>query len=218
MDSSDIGSPPAFDAAFCARLDELFAWRRDVRRFRDAPLEDARVDELLALACRAPSVGNCQPWRFVKVKSPAARAAVRASFAACNRRALDAYEGAQAQLYASLKLSGLDRAPVQLAVFAEPDPVAGHGLGRATMPETVVHSVVLAIHTFWLAARARGIGVGWVSILEPEIVAQALGVPPAWRLVAYLCVGWPEEEHLDPELVRHGWQARADFGRFVREV
>lgn len=214
----DFQSLPTFDAAFCARLDDLFAWRRDVRRFREVPLEDARVDELLAIACRAPSVGNCQPWRFVKVKSLAARAAVQTNFAACNRRALDAYEGPQAELYARLKLSGLDRAPVQLAVFADPDPAAGHGLGRGTMPETVVHSVVLAIHTFWLAARARGIGVGWVSILEPEDVAQALGVPPAWRLVAYLCVGWPEEAHLDPELERHGWQARADIARFVSEV
>ncbi len=218
MESSERTQTPHFDAAFCAQLEDLFAWRRDVRRFRDLPLADAELDALLAIACLAPSVGNSQPWRFVKVKNPAARAGVHAAFEACNARARAAYEGEQAQLYAGLKLSGLDRAPVQLAVFADRETAAGHGLGRATMPETLAYSVVLAIHTFWLAARARGIGVGWISILDPAEVARLLAVPPAWHLVGYLCVGWPEEAHDDPELVRHGWQGRLDLDRFVSEI
>ncbi len=209
--------PPAFDAPFQERLADLFRWRRDVRRFRDAPLDEVLVDELLALACLAPSVGNSQPWRFVKVKSAAGRAAVRDSFERCNRRALDNYEGERARLYATLKLSGFDRAPVQIAVFADENPAEGHGLGRASMPETIGYSVAMAIHTLWLAARARGVGVGWVSILEPTEVSRALEAPPAWKLVAYLCLGWPEEEHIDQELERHGWQARLDPGRFISE-
>ncbi|MBM3565440.1 MAG: 5,6-dimethylbenzimidazole synthase [Alphaproteobacteria bacterium] len=206
---------PAFDGAFLDRLTDLFLWRRDVRRFRDAPLADAVVDELLSLACLAPSVGNSQPWRFVKVKDRAARARIRASFESCNRRALENYEGERAKLYATLKLSGLDRAPVQIAVFAENDPAEGRGLGRATMPETIGYSVAMAVHTLWIAARARGVGVGWVSILDPAEVAKALDAPAAWTLVGYLCVGWPEEEHADPELERHGWQDRLDPRRFI---
>ena len=83
-----------------------------------------------------------------------------------------------------------------------------HGLGRKTMPETLDYSVVAAVHTFWLCARAANLGVGWVSILDPAQVCRALEVPPAWKLIAYLCVGFPQEEHLDPELERHDWQAR----------
>jgi 5,6-dimethylbenzimidazole synthase len=212
--------PPAlsrFDAAFQNSLADLFRWRRDVRRFRAEPLDEKIVDELLALAALAPSVGNSQPWRFVKVKSPALRAEVRANFERCNRCALDSYEGERARLYASLKLAGLDNAPVHIAVFADEAAAEGYGLGRATMPETLAYSAVMAISTFWLAARARGIGVGWVSILDPTAIARALDAPPSWRLIAYLCVGWPEEEHLDPELVRAGWQERLDPRRFISE-
>ena len=216
-DHSIVSRPPVFDAQFQERLIDLFRWRRDVRRFRDAPLAEPLVDELLALACLAPSVGNSQPWRFVKVKSAAARAAVRASFERCNRRALENYEGDRARLYAGLKLSGLDQAPVHIAVFAEENPTEGQGLGRATMPETVGYSVAMAVHTLWIAARARGVGIGWVSILDPDQVSRALDARSTWKLVAYLCVGWPEEEHLDPELERHGWQARFAASRFISE-
>jgi 5,6-dimethylbenzimidazole synthase len=161
---------------------------------------------LLEAACRAPSVGYSQPWRFVLVESPEARAAVRENFLQCNREALAEYEGERARRYAELKLAGLDDAPVHLAVFADPETTAGHGLGRRTMPEMLRYSVVTAVYTLWLVARAWGVGVGWVSILEPERVRSALDVPPAWDLVAYLCIGYPETEHAQPELARAGWQ------------
>jgi 5,6-dimethylbenzimidazole synthase len=204
-----IDAPPRFDAAFHRQLEELFRWRRDVRRFRTEPLDDALVDRLIALALLAPSVGNSQPWRFVKVDDRARRAAVRHSFEVCNRTALADYDGERAALYARLKLAGLDRAPVQLAVFVDAATPCGHGLGRRTMPETLTWSVVGAVHGLWLAARAHGVGVGWVSIIEPERVRSILDVPESWSLVAYLCLGWPEEEHIDPELERAGWQQRA---------
>ena len=85
------------------------------------------------------------------------------------------------------------------------------------MPETLANSGVGAIQTLWLAARTQGIGVGWVSILDPTNVARALDVPDAWQFIAYLCVGYPEEEHTDPELVRHEWQARVDISKFMVE-
>jgi 5,6-dimethylbenzimidazole synthase len=208
--------PPRFDDVFRRQLEELFRWRRDVRRFRTDRLDDGLIDRLIELALLAPSVGNSQPWRFVKVEDPDRRELVRRSFEACNHEALLAYEGERAAIYARLKLSGLDRAPAQIAVFVDGMTTIGHGLGRRTMPETLTWSVVGAVHALWLAARAHGVGLGWVSILDPERVREILAVPAQWSLVAYLCLGWPEEEHLDPELDRAGWQRRSsDFDSMV---
>jgi 5,6-dimethylbenzimidazole synthase len=204
-----VSEAPQFDAAFRATFAELLAWRRDVRHFRteEAP-DEATLAELLRLAAFAPSVGNCQPTRFVRVDDNARRASIRANFEAANHDALSAYNGEQAALYAKLKLAGLSDAPVQLAVFCDEATEQGHGLGARTMAETRRYSTVCALHTFWLAARARGLGVGWVSILDPGTIAEALDVPRAWTFIAYLCVGFPREEHLIPELERLGWQAR----------
>lgn len=197
-----------FDAAFRDDLTRLFAWRRDVRRFRPDPLPDGALDRLLHLANAAPSVGLSQPWRFVTVDDPARRAAVRDSFARCNAASLASQDGERAGLYARLKLAGLDEAPCHLAVCADPAPVQGGGLGRATQPETAAYSAVLAVHTLWLAARAEGLGLGWVSIVDPAAVLAALDVPPGWRLVAYLCLGWPVAPDDVPELEREGWEVR----------
>jgi 5,6-dimethylbenzimidazole synthase len=201
------GDPPNFDDAFHDHLGKLFAWRRDVRRFRPDPVESALIEDLVRMAALAPSVGNSQPWRFVCVETVVARDAIIANFNACNAAALASYEGERAALYASLKLSGLREAPVHLAVFCDHATEAGAGLGRKTMPEALDYSVVAAIHTFWLCARAKNLGVGWVSIIDPKEVCLALDVPAPWKLIAYLCVGFPQEEHLDPELERHDWQA-----------
>jgi 5,6-dimethylbenzimidazole synthase len=200
-------APPVFDAAFLRQLDELFRWRRDVRRFRADPVPISLIEHLLQIAAHSPSVGNSQPWRFVSVESAARRAAVIENFNLCNAAALKCYEGERAALYARLKLAGLREAPVHLAVFCDHATTAGAGLGRKTMPEMLDYSVVAAVHSFWLAARARGLGVGWVSIIDPLEVARCLDAPESWRLIAYLCVGVPEEEHADPELERCGWQA-----------
>jgi 5,6-dimethylbenzimidazole synthase len=204
-----LSEPPQFDAAFRATFAELLAWRRDVRHFRpeDAP-DEATLAELLDLAALAPSVGNCQPTRFVRVDNEARRAAIRANFEAANHDALAAYAGERAALYARLKLAGLRDAPIHIAVFCDEATERGHGLGARTMTETRRYSTVCALHTFWLAARARGLGVGWVSILDPGTIAETLDVPRAWTFIAYLCAGFPREEHLIPELERVGWQAR----------
>ncbi|NIA70795.1 5,6-dimethylbenzimidazole synthase [Pelagibius litoralis] len=205
-------SGPDFSPEFQARLEELLVWRRDVRRFRGDALPEGLLERLLGLAELAPSVGLSQPWRFVRVIGPEARGCVVENFEAANAEALADYAGDRAALYARLKLSGLREAPEQLAVFADLAPEAGQGLGRRTMPETLQYSTVCAIHTLWLAARAAGVGLGWVSILDPLRIGRDLAVPETWSLVAYLCLGYPEEAHDDPELQRHGWQAREAAG------
>ncbi|MCC7047095.1 MAG: 5,6-dimethylbenzimidazole synthase [Alphaproteobacteria bacterium] len=211
--------PPIFDAAFRAKLRQLLEWRRDVRRFRAQPLEPARVLRLLELAQLAPSVGLSQPWRFVTVEDPVRRQAIVADFEKCNAEALAEYKaadaGERAHIYAGLKLAGLREAPLHLAVFADRGTGQGHGLGRRTMPEMIDYSAVLAVHTLWLAARAEGIGLGWVSILDPAAVARILAVPSEWRFIAYLCLGYPETEERAPELEREGWETRAAVETFL---
>jgi 5,6-dimethylbenzimidazole synthase len=204
-----------FDAAFRQAFRDLVLWRRDVRRFRRDPIDPALIRSLLELASHAPSVGHCQPWRFVLVESGECREAVRSSFARANAKALESYDGEQRAQYARLKLEGLEQAPVHLAVFADAATEAGSRLGRQTMPQTLEYSVVAAVQTLWLAARAEGLGLGWISILEPQRLCRLLEVPESWTLIAYLCIGWPVEEHLDPELERHQWQQRLDAGRLI---
>jgi 5,6-dimethylbenzimidazole synthase len=121
---------------------------------------------------------------------------------------LGEFDGDRAALYARLKLAGLEEAPVPLAVFVDPTTEMGSGLGSGTMPEMLQYSTVCAVHTLWLAARAHGIGLGWVSILDPGRVLLELDVPDHWRLVAYLCLGYAEDEQAQPELQREGWAVR----------
>ncbi len=215
MTETPNASPPPFDREFRESFRDLILWRRDVRRFRRDPIDPALIDSLIEIASHAPSVGHCQPWRFVLVESAGCRDAVKASFARANAEALKNYEGDQRAQYARLKLEGLEDAPVHLAVFADETTSTGSGLGRGTMPETLRYSVVAAVQTLWLAARAEGLGVGWVSILEPDDVRNALDVSESWTLVAYLCIGRPVEEHLDPELDRYRWQQRLDVSKMI---
>ncbi|MER8458272.1 5,6-dimethylbenzimidazole synthase [Mesorhizobium sp. M1300] len=199
---------PEFPADFRAGLANLFLWRRDVRRFKPTLLPEGALERLLELASAAPSVGLSQPWRFVIVESEACRAAVRACFERCNAEALANFCGERAALYGRLKLAGLNEAPCQLAVFADRTTEQGHGLGRLTMPATIDYSAVMAVHTMWLAARAEGIGMGWVSILDPAEMVTILDAPPEWTLIGYFCVGYPSEEHSVPGLERQGWEVR----------
>jgi 5,6-dimethylbenzimidazole synthase len=198
----------AFDEIFRTRLRDLLVWRRDVRRFRREPLPAGVVDGLIELACLAPSVGLSQPWRFVVVDDEAVRAAIRRNFAACNAEALAAQDSGRAGLYARLKLAGLEEAPSHLAVFADRSTAQGHGLGRHTMPEMIEYSAVTAVHTIWLAARALGIGMGWVSILDPKMTAELLQVPAEWKFIGYFCLGYPLLDDTVPELEQVGWEER----------
>ncbi|HEY9037538.1 MAG TPA: 5,6-dimethylbenzimidazole synthase [Roseovarius sp.] len=206
----------AFSPDFQSQLADLMRWRRDVRRFRTGPIDEAALTRCLDTFGMAPSVGLSEPWRLMRVESSAARAAALANFEAANADALAGYDGERAALYAGLKLSGMRDAPVQLAIWCDDSTEKGAGLGAATMPEMRRYSVVAAITQFWLAARAQGLGVGWVSILDPAQMARDLDAPPEWRLIAYLCVGWPEADSTVPELETAGWETRAHSLPVVR--
>lgn len=208
MDTDDIPEPD-FSDRFRSDFESLLSWRRDVRHFRQDPVPEDVLERLLELADRAPSVGNSQPWRIVRVDDPKRRAGVIQIHEEANREASTTYGTSEkAEAYRKLKLAGLREAPVHLAVFVDPDPEQGHGLGRATMPETLAYSAVGMIQTLWLAARIEGIGLGWVSILDPVRTGCILDVNPSWSFIAYLCLGYPEKNYDTPELERKRWQAR----------
>jgi 5,6-dimethylbenzimidazole synthase len=199
---------PVFSAAAQHDWETLLTWRRDVRHFLTQPLPEGVLETLLHATCLAPSVGLSEPWRFVRINTPERRAAIRQNFIRCNSRDLEGRSGEDAHRYATLKLSGLDEAPHHIAVFCDKAPAQGRGLGRATMPETTTWSAMMAIHTFWLTATVHGVGVGWVSILDPAEVTAALSIDPDWQFLAYLCVGYAREPASTPELERRGWERR----------
>jgi len=207
-DGTPLSQAPLFDEIFYKELRLLLEWRRDVRCFRTDPLPNGLIEELVSLASLAPSVGYSQPCRFVRVDDPQRRALVIESYEQANLAALSSYKGEDAELYSRLKLAGLRESPVHLAAFCDSATSTGKGLGRQTMPEALQYSAVMAICILWLAARARGVGVGWVSILEPDVVTRLLEVPESWELIGYLCVGYPRGEDDKPALMRVGWEER----------
>jgi len=190
-------------------LQDILLWRRDVRHFLPDPVSQDVLDRLRKSMDFAPSVGNARPWRVLHVKSANRRAAVLRNFEEANEKAAELYQDDQRTAYNALKLAGLREAPIHLAIFTETEPEAGHGLGRQTMPEMLNYSTVAAIHTLWLAARAENLGVGWVSILDPQAIARALDVPENWHLTGYLCVGKAASDDDTPLLHRNAWQSNA---------
>lgn len=186
--------------------------RRDVRQgFLPTPMPDALVERILAAAHHAPSVGFMQPWRFILIRDHSTRKAVHGLFTEADAEAATHYQDAQREQYAGLKLEGILEAAQNLCVVFDPQTTRGHGLGRQTMPETALYSVVCAVQNLWLAARAEGIGVGWVSILDPERLRAVLGIPMHVIPVAYLCLGYVKSFAAAPDLERFGWEQRTSL-------
>ena len=183
--------------------------RRDVRsRFIAATLPDEVLARILDAAHHAPSVGLMQPWQFIVIADANVRGEVRQAFDAANRRAADTYTGERRDLYDRLKLEAIVDSAVNVCVTCDPTIVRGHGLGRQTMPETAMYSTVCAIQNCWLAARAEGVGVGWISILDLDAVRRILAIPTHVVVVGYLCLGYVSAFDPEPELATRGWEHR----------
>ncbi len=189
--------------------------RRDVRAFRADPIPEDVLHRILAAAHHAPSVGLMQPWNFIVVQDPATKSRVKETFARENARAAERFTGERGDLYRSLKLEGIEEAPVNLCITCDRTRSGPHVLGRNTIIDTDVYSTCCAIQNLWLAARAEGVGVGWVSILRNEDLHEILAIPDHIVPVAYLCVGYPREFLDEPELQRRGWARRVPLDRLV---
>lgn len=181
--------------------------RRDIRRFRSTPVADEVLYRVLDAAHHAASVGFMQPWNFIVIRDAAVRQQVKQVFERENARAMENYAGERRLLYESLKLEGILEAPLNLCVTCDRSR-GGSVLGRSTIVDTDLFSTCCAVQNLWLAARAEGIGVGWVSILDNDALSTILELPRNVVPVAYLCVGHPERFPDQPMLETAGWQKR----------
>jgi 5,6-dimethylbenzimidazole synthase len=190
--------------------------RRDIRKFLSQPIPDEVLRRILEMAHLAPSVGFMQPWNFILIVSAEIRRQVKALFEEANARETALIENeSRKDLYTSLKLEGILEAPLNIAVTCDSRRDAPFVLGRGPMPQTDVFSTCLAIQNLWLAARAEGVGVGWVSILDQQAIEKLLRLPAGVQLVAYLCVGYPTEFRPKPMLEEVGWKHRQALADMV---
>ena len=206
----DVQQACAFEEAQRRAVYRAIGERRDVRKgYLPEALPEELMTRLLSAAHCAPSVGLMQPSRFILIRSLETRRAVHDLFAQANEEAAATYDGDRGELYGGLKLEGILEAPQNLCIVSDVDSERGHRLGRHTMPETAAYSTVCAVQNLWLAARAEGVGVGWVSILSPDALRAVLKIPAHVIPVAYLCLGYVAAFADEPELERAGWEQRA---------
>jgi len=190
--------------------------RRDVRsQFLPDPIPADVLARLLTAAHHAPSVGFMQPWDFIVIDSTEVRQSVLDIFEEENRKAADNYTGERNTQYRSLKLQGILESPINLCITCDRSRGGTHVLGRNSIVETDLFSTCLAVQNLWLAARAEGIGVGWVSILDQQKLANTLNLPQQVYPLAYLCLGYVSEFLDQPELQAKGWRSRLPIEELV---
>lgn len=206
----------AFPAAEARGVYRAIAERRDVRgQFLPGPIPREVLVRLLQAAHQAPSVGFMQPWDFILIEDLSTRRRVKALFGRANENAARLYSGEREVLYRSLKLEGILEAPLNLCVTCDRARGGPHVLGRNTIVDTDLFSACLAVQNLWLAARAEGIGVGWVSILEPAPLGDILALPPSVVPLAYLCLGYVTDFLSEPELQTKGWRDRLPLSSLI---
>ncbi|HET6173383.1 MAG TPA: nicotinate-nucleotide--dimethylbenzimidazole phosphoribosyltransferase [Gaiellales bacterium] len=185
----------------------VIAERRDIRRFRPGDVPEDVLRRVLEAAHRAPSVGLMQPWRFLVIRSLDTRIAMRHLAQRERLRQARVFAG-RARQFLDQKIEGIVEAPVGICVCCDHGDPDEEVLGRGTIPETDVYSTACAIENLWLAARAEGLGVGWVSYYRPDDLRALLGIPERVDPLAYLCIGWPDERPVRPGLEAAGWSQR----------
>jgi 5,6-dimethylbenzimidazole synthase len=206
----------AFTGAERDALYKAIFSRRDVRgQFLPDPIPEEALRRILLAAHHAPSVGFMQPWNFLVITDPAVKARIHADFATANEEAASQFDGERRALYSRLKLEGIQEAPVNLLVTCDRERAGPVVLGRTHMPTMDLYSCVCAVQNLWLAARAEGLGVGWVSILHEAALKAILGVPERIVPIAYLCIGRVSHFEATPELAIKGWRQRLDLDDLI---
>ena len=189
--------------------------RRDIRQFRPDPVPEEVLRKILKAAHHAGSVGFMQPWNFILVRDLGLRTKIKDIFQNQNQNAAENYEGERKNLYQSMKLEGIMESPLNLCVTCDRTRKGPHVLGRNSVIDTDIYSTCCAIQNLWLAARAEGVGVGWVSIMDQSALRLILEIPEHVLPVAYLCVGYPVEFKDKPMLEEVGWENRMNLGDLV---
>ncbi|GEN27205.1 nitroreductase [Halovibrio variabilis] len=190
--------------------------RRDVRsQFLPDPIPPEVLNRLLEAAHHAPSVGFMQPWDFIVIESRDVRETVLTMFEQENQKAAERFEGERKERYRSLKLQGIMESPLNLCITCDRSRGGPHVLGRNSIVEIDLFSTCLAVQNLWLAARAEGVGVGWVSILDQQQLSTALNLPEHVYPLAYLCLGYVSEFLDQPELEAKGWRSRLPLSELV---
>ncbi|MEO3788334.1 5,6-dimethylbenzimidazole synthase [Actinocorallia sp. B10E7] len=216
--ASERASDPAawaFDPAERAAFYEIVGARRDIRRFRPDPVPEEVLRRVLEAAHAAPSVGHSQPWRFLVVRDGSLRDAAALMAEREKLAQADLLEEERARRLRDLSLEGIRAAPLGVVVCCDRRTPAAGVLGRATFPDADVWSCACAIQNLWLAARAEGLGMGWVTLFPPEELAALLGLPEGVVTLGWLCLGWPDERPPEPGLQRRGWSSRLPLEEVV---
>ncbi len=210
-----MSNPHAFSDAERAAVYRAIAERRDVRRFRPDTIADEVLRRLLRAAAQAPSVGYMQPWNFLLLRDRQVRQAVYQAFLRANAEARELFPPERRDRYSALKLEGILDSPLNLCVTCDRGRFGPVVLGRTCQPDMDLFSTVCAVQNLWLAARAEGVGVGWVSILRPDELRQILDLPEGVVPVAYLCVGYTDGFAHEPELKTAGWLPEVPLDELV---
>jgi len=206
----------AFSDAERAAVYKCIETRRDVRgEFLPDAIPDELLAKLLHASHRAPSVGFSQPWNFIVVKSPLVKERIFRGFCEASAEAAQQFEPERADQYRTLKLEGIREAPIGVCITCDRNRGGPVVLGRTHQPEMDLYSAVCAVQNFWLAARAEGLGVGWMSIIDPQRLRDILGIPDAIVPIAYLCVGYVSRFHTTPELEQRDWNKRETLKSLV---
>ena len=208
--------PIAFSETEKAGLYRTIFERRDIRRFRPDPIPMATLVRILEAAHHAPSVGFMQPWNFIIIRAHCLRQRIHAAFLQANEEAKNLFDGERKERYAALKLEGILESPFNICVTCDRQRFGPVVLGRTCQPDMDLFSTVCAVQNLWLAARAEGVGVGWVSIIHADELATLLGLPAHVIPVAYLCVGYTDEFPREPELQSAGWLPRLPLADVLR--
>lgn len=213
---SAVSDVHAFSTAAREAIYQTIFSRRDVRgQFLPKPVPDEVLSRILTAAHYAPSVGFMQPWNFLVVRSDNIKRRVHAAFAQAHAEAAEMFEGEKRETYKNLKLEGIIESPVGVCITCDRERTGPVVVGRTHMKTMDLYSSVCAVQNLWLAARAEGLGVGWVSIFHQAALQEALGIPKSITPIAYLCVGYVSHFYSKPELESAGWLPRLPIEELV---